>query len=243
MTELIALSYSPWSEKARWALDHHGIRYREIPHLIMLGEPWLRLKTRRLTGKVSVPTLIDGDRIYCDSFEIARYADWFGSGAPLIGDRLEEVESWNRWSERGLAAGRVLATARTAGDARAKEENVPGFVPNALRPALRPLVTVGIAFLQRKYDYDHAQTAETHLEETLHRLREGLAGGEHLFGHFSYADVAMATVLDFVSPVANQYIHRGEASRRCWTHDRLASEYRDLVEWRDALYARHRRPG
>ena len=31
MRTLYALPYSPWlSEKARWALDHHGIAYREV---------------------------------------------------------------------------------------------------------------------------------------------------------------------------------------------------------------------
>ena len=58
MNRLVALSYSPWSEKARWALLHHGVPFREIEYVPILGTPWLRWVARRASGRVTVPTLL-----------------------------------------------------------------------------------------------------------------------------------------------------------------------------------------
>jgi glutathione S-transferase len=239
MPELISLAYSPWSEKARWALDRRGVEYERTEYLIMLGELWLRIRARKATGRVSVPLLIDGDRIYTDSFEIARYAEWFGRGAALMDD-MDAVTRWNEQSERALSAGRVLLTERIARDPEAKREQLPPFVPRALRSALSPVATVGIAFMRRKWDFDHVARAETRLEDTLAQLREALGGGDYLLGSFSYADIAMAVVLQMVSPVDERYIRLGPATKRAWTHPDLARDYEDLVAWRDRLYERHR---
>ena len=43
---LYGVGYSPWTERARWALDHHRIAYRYREHLPMLGEPMLRRRAR-----------------------------------------------------------------------------------------------------------------------------------------------------------------------------------------------------
>ena len=48
---LVTLHVSPFSERARWALDHHGIAYRVDPHTPFLGEPRLR----RLVAKARTP--------------------------------------------------------------------------------------------------------------------------------------------------------------------------------------------
>ncbi|MCZ7687620.1 MAG: glutathione S-transferase domain-containing protein [Sandaracinaceae bacterium] len=72
---LIGLAYSPWSIKAKWALDHHAIPYRYTHHLPMLGEPLLRLRTGRLEGRVSVPLLVTDAGPIEGSFEIARFAE------------------------------------------------------------------------------------------------------------------------------------------------------------------------
>jgi glutathione S-transferase len=62
MTELLALPFSPWSEKARWALDARGVPYDYRRYQPILGEPALRAKLRRARGPVTVPVLttIDG---------------------------------------------------------------------------------------------------------------------------------------------------------------------------------------
>src|SRR3982751_1009152 len=59
---LITVPLSHFCEKARWALDHAGVAYREEPHAPLLS----RFATRRGAGG-SVPVLIHGDRLLIDS--------------------------------------------------------------------------------------------------------------------------------------------------------------------------------
>src|SRR5687768_3084143 len=100
MQTLVGLSYSPWSEKARWALDHHHIPFTYEEYVPMLGEPALRLRLRKAFGKVSVPVLIDGKESYGDSYEIARFAERTGKGKPLFGaERESQIAAWNERSE------------------------------------------------------------------------------------------------------------------------------------------------
>ena len=56
----------------------------------------------------------------------------------------------------------------------------------------------------------------------------------------SYADIAMATMLQGVLPVDNRYIPLGPATRAAWTREDLARDYPDLIQWRDGIYSRHR---
>ena len=52
---LIGESFSPWTKKARWALEQcdHSYDYKE--YTPALSEPALRLRLRKLKGTVSVP--------------------------------------------------------------------------------------------------------------------------------------------------------------------------------------------
>jgi hypothetical protein len=54
MTELLALPYSPWSEKARWALDVRGVPYDYRRYQPVLGELALRVKLRHLARHLRV---------------------------------------------------------------------------------------------------------------------------------------------------------------------------------------------
>src|SRR6185369_10337053 len=72
MTELIGIPYSPWSEKARWALDVRRVPYVSRLYKPLVGEPMLRLALRRWRGAVSVPVLReDNGRMLADSLAIA----------------------------------------------------------------------------------------------------------------------------------------------------------------------------
>src|SRR5262249_30134198 len=111
----IAMPYSPFSEKARWALDHHAVAYRELGHVPMLGEPRLRLVARRPFGRVWAPLLVDGAEVFTDSYEIARHAEKIGSGTPLFPAPHEpEIAAWNERSEAAMAAVRGLVVAGIA---------------------------------------------------------------------------------------------------------------------------------
>lgn len=244
MARLVALDYSPWSEKARWALDHHHVPYVFEPYLPMLGEPILRLRAGRLGGPVSVPVLIDGDGAIFDSFAIARHAERNGSGSPLFPTaHLAEITRWNDRSDEALAAGRINVVTNVAGSRAAQEEALPPFIPAALRPALTGMAQLGVRFLAAKYSISRdVAAAEAKVAAALDELRASLDGRAYLLeGELSYADLAAAVILQMVRPVRDAYIHLGPATRACWTMPAIAERYPDLLEWRDQLYDKHRR--
>jgi glutathione S-transferase len=243
MADLVAETFAPWSEKARWALDHHRVPYRWREYVPMVGEPWLRLRLRDPFGPVSVPALIGDGAPLRDSLSIAEHADRIGSGTKLLPPSLHaDVLGWNDRSERALRANRVRVVVRMAEVPGAKAEALPPGIPAALRPVLAGTTGLALAFLRRKYalgsDVDASQAI---LRAALEDLRGALGGRQYLLGDFSYADVTMAVVLQGIRPVADELIPLGPATREVWSNDELAREFADLLRWRDALYARHRR--
>ncbi|WP_394834813.1 glutathione S-transferase N-terminal domain-containing protein [Pendulispora rubella] len=246
MRELLGEDFSPWTEKACWALNHHGIPYSFRQYQPMLDEPALRLRTRNFRSKATVPVLFDDAGVFPDSFSIARHAENLGSGTAALfpEGRAEDVGAWNDCSEAALRAGRALFLVRLAGDRAAQLDNLPPFVPRALRPALRPIVRSGIGYLRWKHgiDDDAVTRARTQLETSLNTLREALShGSNYILGSFSYADVAMAVVCQFIAPVDDRYIALTPANRSCWTEETLARSFEDILRWRDDLYMRHHR--
>jgi glutathione S-transferase len=239
---LVGEYFSPWTEKARWALDHHRIAYRYREHVPLLGEPLLRLRSRRLRGRVSVPLLITDEGPIPDSFAIFRHAERVGRGAPLVPvGREAEVVAWNARSEAAIAASRALYLLRAERDREALIEMQPAAFPRPVREASLPVARAAIAFLRRKYGIA-ADGAEEALDRELTALHVALDGGEHLLdARFSYADVAMAVSLQFVAPLAEEYLHLGPATRASCRAPALADRFADLVAWRDRLYLRHRR--
>jgi glutathione S-transferase len=188
-----------------------------------------------------VTIFVDHSWTYADSCDNARRAEAIGGGAPLFGD-VEAARAWNERAEALAAAGRARTTPRVAADAEARRENVPPAIPRALRGLATPLVDLGAAFLRRKYRFGALSTdeAEQRIAAVLAEARAALARGPYLLGAFGYADVTLALALQFVEPVDQAYIRLGPASRRCWTVDRLAAEYRDVLDWRDRVFAEHR---
>lgn len=236
------IPYSPWSEKARWALDHHGIQRTSHEYVAMLSEPWLRWRARRW-GRVTVPLLLDGQTVLPDSTAIARHADRVGEGAPLFPRESElAMTEWLVRSEEGLDAGRVLVTERVRRDAVALGASVPLPLPGR---AKRWVGSVGVRFLERKYRFDESmvEDARHRLRGVLEQLAEAIEGRDHLLGGFSYADIAMAVVLQFVAPVDAPSMPLPLPARSAWRDDALALEFRSLLSWRDAMYARHRPAG
>jgi glutathione S-transferase len=244
MLTLVGEAPSPWSEKARWALDHHRVAYAYREHYPLIGELSLRLRARRLKGRVSTPLLLAPEGAVLDSLAIARYAEQHGGGAPLFpAAREAEVIAWNARSEAALMCARVLYMDRLGRSRAAKLEQQPPSFPGPVRQLAVPAVDLAISFLRKKYGMPDSPAAGATLVRELERLRSALeAGGGYLVeGALSYADIAMAVTLQFVSPVEDRYLPLGPATRAAALHPQLAPRYADLVAWRDALYARHRR--
>ena len=68
---LITIPISHYCEKARWALDRTGVRYREQAHLQLIH----RLAARRAGGGRTVPVLVCGERVLAESADIVDEAD------------------------------------------------------------------------------------------------------------------------------------------------------------------------
>ncbi|MFO0749658.1 MAG: glutathione S-transferase N-terminal domain-containing protein [Myxococcota bacterium] len=252
---LLHIAFSPWSEKARWALEARGVAYRSRHYQPLFGEPELRVRLRRWRGPVTVPLLVADGETLGDSFAIARWAAARGQGPDLFPPGSDEAMArWNALSERGLAAGRGLSLARVLESKDALRELVPKPLRRVLGPAGPVVAAGGVRRTLRKYGATRGDHRAA-LVEVLDALRAGLAavagradGARSLLpGHaFTYADIAMAQVLAFVTPPASG-LRVGRHNRHAFTDAELAAGYADLLAWRDDLYTRHRgaatRPG
>jgi glutathione S-transferase len=202
---LVSLHVSPWSERAKWALDHHGLPYRVVQHIPVIGERRLR----RLVGpdkpRATVPVLIAADEVLTESWDIARYADREGDGEKLIPVAQEpEVKAWADLADEGMQAGRALVVAGILRTPAALDEQIPPAVPRWVRSAMRPVSRALTRAFARKYalPFDALESEERKVRSVLARLRAGLSTrSPYLLGAFSYADVAMATLLQGVAPV------------------------------------------
>lgn len=248
--QLWSLPYSPWSEKAKWALDSSGVAYQRRRYDPLLGEPAMRWRTGKWRGRVSVPVLQTDAGYLTDSFEIARWAAAQAPGSTLIPEaELARIREYNELSERGLAAGRAPALARLLGHEPGLRDMVPKGV-RKLGPVATQLAALGVRRTLRKYASTVDGDATRELVAVLDRLRRDLAastartnGVAHLLPAFSYADIAMAQVLAFVEP-PRSHLRLTDATRTSFRDGELAARYADLLEWRDGLYRelRERKP-
>jgi glutathione S-transferase len=241
--KLFVLSYSPWSERARWALDHHRLAYRVVQHLPFVGELRLR-RLARGRARATVPVLVDGDLVLSESWDIAAHADRIGPAAKLMPAEHEAaIRRWAELADETMAAGRALVVDSLLKSPEALDESLPLPMPGWVRRASRPIARFATQWFARKYELrlDEREAPERKIQAGLEALRRALGGKRYLLGQFSYADIVMATFLQAVSPVDDAYIRLGPATRRAWTLPALAAEYHELVRWRDELYAGHRR--
>jgi glutathione S-transferase len=244
--ELLGLPYSPWSEKARFALDARRVPYAFRLYQPLLGEPALRAKTKQWTGRVTVPVLTDDEgRVYTDSADIARWADQRGEGPTLFPEEhAHAIDAWIVLSERALSAWRALSLTRMLDDHEALAEMVPRGM-RGLAPVAWRIGWMGIRRTLRKYDAAGGDRAEDQriVESALDRIREATGASTDaprtLLGRFTFADIAMAQVVLAVEPPAVG-LKIGRASRRSFSDPSMKERFADVVAWRDALYARYR---
>jgi glutathione S-transferase len=231
-----AESFAPWCERARWALQHHQIEFREIEQRPLLAELTLRVAMGTFE-RVTVPLFMDAKAILMSSDAIARHADHVGRGTPLfLGGREGEIAQWMKTSELIMVNGRALLLPRILANRDALREHAP----------IAWVARIGVRHLMKKYGV-RAVDKEIHENESraaLGRVRSELGDRLHLVGDaLSYADITIAAALQFVRPVDDRWIQLRPATRQAWTNEVLAEEYADLLAWRDRLYAQCRSPG
>jgi glutathione S-transferase len=234
---LYGLSQSPWTERARWALDHHGATYQYHEHVPMLGEVFLRAKAR--VKKASVPLLVDGDTVVMGSFEIAKHAEAIGRGAALFPRNKDaQVAHFIDIAERISRIARGWVLRRLMASPKALAEALPSFIPGPLRGISAPTTKMALSFLIRKYD---ATADDDEVNRTLRSIYEDiraeLAGDAYLLGTFSVADIAIASTIQGLRPRPDSL---PPATAEAWTNEVLAPDFADLLRWRDEVYKKHR---
>ena len=201
---LVTLAFSHYNEKARWALDHCGVAYKE--HRFMPGFSQLAVfaatrgrggRTDAVSSTLSTPVLItgDGERI-CDSTDIARWAQ-DTTGVSLFPEPavLELVDEFGR--ELGPYT-RRLAYWHVLKSPSAMRVMADRNVGRAQALAYRALAPVGARLLVRglRIDAAHARTDTERVEAQLARVEARLAGRDYLVGdRFTAADLTFAALL------------------------------------------------
>ena len=241
---LYGLAYSPWTERARWALDLKNVSYRYREHSPYLGEYALRFRARSLSRtRATVPLLVGPDVTIGDSFEIMQYADEVGVGDTLLPD-LAEVRSWRNKIEPALEQMRVRVSQGVLRDSAALKEAAAAAAPSFMAGLLKPVAVMGVKFFARKYGFAlDAETAdEALIRSILEDARQALNDGRYILTTFSVVDIMVATLLQAVAPVDDTFVSLPPATRDVWHHEPLAAEFSELLAWRDALYRAYRRP-
>jgi glutathione S-transferase len=235
---LYTIHHSPWSERARWALTHHKVDFRERIHVPLTGELALRMRAKRW-GKVSVPLLVDDDGTpVVGSLAIAEHVDAKGGGSKLFPEGARDrIRALYEAFEGALNAGRARVTGKMLVDDEALDAGMPSFLRGV--PFGRAMGRVGVRFITRKYEVT-GDALDERSRAGLLAAREALGGKPYVLDAFSFADILAASVVQTIEPVADAYLKLPPATRAMWTHDGLRREFADLVAWRDRVYRERR---
>jgi glutathione S-transferase len=244
--ELVTFAVSHYCEKARWALDWHGIRYVET-----CWPPGLHLWLARRAGapRGSLPILRSQGGLLQGSTAILDWAESHGDGRgaslAVVGDSTEANEIETRVNERTAVQVRRHVYANTL------EEH-----PEAVRPALfartrLPLRLAGNLMwpvtrrrIAAAYDAHPTTAADSRarLERELDWLDRKLADGrEFLVGdRFSRVDLTVASLLAALSRPVQMPIYRDMRLPSALDEELARWSERPILQWVNALYARYR---
>lgn len=232
---LVEIPYSPWSWRARRALELEGVRFERVTFVPTVTEPWLRWRTRRWTGPVTVPVLLTEGEPLLDSTEIAAWASRQGQAGLFPEADEADIRAVVALADAALAAGRLRATTRVIADPAALREQVPGFLAwlGPLGPPIAKHVAGGII---KKYAHLVEAGPDQALADAIAALAAHLAGRAYAVGErLTYADLAAASALSFVEPLAEAEL--GPATRVAFSAPELGERHADLLAWRGRILA------
>jgi glutathione S-transferase len=196
---LITIPPSHYCEKARWALEHAGIPYREEGHPPLLH----RLATKMGRGGRTTPVLVAGKKVLADSTDILQFIDvehaegWrpypTDSQLRVEAEELEEVFDTRLGPHtRRLAYFHLLQDDRLfLASVLAGVGGVERALFRALAPAIKKLMRVGM-----KIDDEGAERSLGHIQSVFDTVGELLADGRsYLVGKaFGAADLTFAAL-------------------------------------------------
>jgi glutathione S-transferase len=241
MPTLVTIPFSHFCEKARWALDHARVAYREEGHC-----PGLHRRAVKLAGGKggSVPLLVlDGDGVLDDSPLIVRWAD-----ARATSDR-KLLPSGGRERDDALALEhhldvdfaphvRRLAYFHLLADRKVALELMRLSTPPLEHALVRVVFPVLRQFMRRamRIDSEGAARSRDKVRTIFDDISERLGDGRpYLLGdHFGIADLSFAA---FATPLLLPPEHPLRRRTEQELPSALASESRGLRESAAGLFA------
>ena len=197
---LITIPFSHFCEKARWALDHHGLGFEERAYL-----PLLHLAGAMPAGQRSVPILKAGVQTLGDSTDILHFCDQVGSGTrlfpatPLDEAQPDAIEAWEEEFDRRLGpAVRLAIYAVLLDHPRFTRDFMvssgKGWQSSVMRlgfPAVRRAISTSYGITPER-----TQRARGRIDDLFARVAQTLADGRpYLAGDtFSAADLTFASL-------------------------------------------------
>ncbi|MGB3621326.1 MAG: glutathione S-transferase N-terminal domain-containing protein [Ketobacter sp.] len=246
MYRLIGMPVSPATKRVCWALDFADIPYHFEEYLPQITTSWVRLRSGQFSGPVSVPVLLGKGGIkLLDSWDIALRAHHDRPQAGLIPDaHREAVAQMNTLSEQIFYAGRILALDRVLADNHALLDLFPSLIPGWCRRPMLPVMRNTIGAIQKKYA-DPGSTEQDQikkLDNALSQVRARLDGKAYvLTDGFGYADMTIIAALQVIRPYQPDNSQPQSAYEKAWSCETLATQYGDLLQWRDRIYKEKRK--
>jgi glutathione S-transferase len=196
----ITIRFSHFCEKARWALDHAGLDYREESHVPIFS--WAATFGAR--GRRTVPVLVTPDGTLSDSTDILRWIDTRRAAPPLfpegtLGQEVAQLE--DTFDRRVGPATRRLVYFHLMKDA--PPEMLCQLLQSAGSPGEARLTRLAFPVLKAmmvrglRIDAEGAERSRKALTEVLDSVATRLADGRrYLTGErFTAADLTFASLL------------------------------------------------
>lgn len=246
MLELYQFEISHYCEKVRLILDYKGLSYRKIEVTPGIGQ----IDLYRMSGQRQVPVLKDGSEIIADSTAIAKYLERQYPERPIIPTNpqqralcflLEELadQSIGQKSRMALFSGltqnqnfRTAILPTTTPDFL---KQLVGAVPSDLLNVLG--VGVGLSS-------DVIKSALDDLKQVLESLSMLVLDKPYLVAdHPTLADFAVAGLSMYIKFPDGPYLDIPSNLRGKGVPGIADSiEFEPFFNWRDKLYAEHRKP-
>jgi glutathione S-transferase len=245
--KLITFAASHFCEKARWALDWHGITYEEVG-----WPPGLHQILAKSCGAkhTTVPILFDGQDVIQGSGAIMDWAerkdkDQDRSLTPRAADRSEAKEIERRADEIIGVHVRRLAFAELLPGQSHLVKPVLFYRASGWRRLMGTMMwPVSWRVMMRMYDVRPGAAAESRskLETEFDWLDGKLADGrDYLAGdRFSRADLTVASLLAQLARPKELYAHHGMPGSEALAADVARWSERPVMRWVTAQYRRHR---
>jgi glutathione S-transferase len=241
MPTLLTIPFSHFCEKARWALDHARVSYREEGHCPGLH----RRAVQQACGKAgSVPVLLlDGDGVLDDSPLIVRWADARASSdrklLPSGGRELDEALALERHLDVDFAPHvRRFAYFHILPDRARALELMRIATPRLEHTLVRLAFPVLRRFMRRamRIDAEHAMRSRDKMRTVFDAMSERLGDGRpYLLGdRFGVVDLSFAA---FATPLLTPDEHPLRRQIRAELPPTMDAETRALRETAAGLFA------